>query len=42
MARNLAGLPAPDFELIDTEGRRHRLRDYRGRWLLLVLHRHLR
>ncbi len=23
--------PAPDFELYDVEGRRHRLRDYRGR-----------
>ena len=37
-----AGAPAADFRLRDTEGREHRLADYRGRWLLLVFHRHLR
>ena len=30
------------FELTDTSGRAHRLDDYRGVWLLLVFHRHLR
>ena len=38
----VAGEPAADFHLPDTEGRRHRLADYRGSWLLLVFHRHLR
>ena len=35
------GSPAVDFELSDTEGRVHRLEQYRGKWLLLVFHRHL-
>jgi peroxiredoxin Q/BCP len=35
------GREAPPFELEDTAGRTHRLADYRGRWLLLVFHRHL-
>tara|TARA_B100000029_G_scaffold382230_1_gene377467 strand:+ start:609 stop:734 length:126 start_codon:yes stop_codon:yes gene_type:complete len=35
------GYPAARFTLTDTEEREHRLIDYRGRWLLLVLHRHL-
>lgn len=34
--------PAPDFRLRDGDGREHRLADYRGAWLLLVFHRHLR
>ena len=37
-----AGEPAADFRLPDADGREHRLADYRGAWLLLVLHRHLR
>ena len=36
------GRPAAGFHLPDTEGREHRLTDYRGSWLLLVFHRHLR
>jgi peroxiredoxin len=35
------GRPAIPFELLDAEGRTHRLGDYRGHWLLLVFHRHL-
>ena len=35
------GEEAVPFSLIDTEGRRHELTDYRGHWLLLVFHRHL-
>jgi peroxiredoxin len=38
---NKEGSAAVDFELRDAEGRFHRLADYRGRWLLLVFHRHL-
>jgi peroxiredoxin len=30
-----------DFDLVDTSGVHHRLADYRGRWLLLLFHRHL-
>ena len=37
-----AGRPAADFRLRDAAGREHRLADYRGVWLLLVFHRHLR
>ena len=32
---------AVEFELLDSTGRRHRLEDYAGSWLLLVFHRHL-
>ncbi len=35
------GQPAVPFQLGDAQGRFHRSDDYRGRWLLLVLHRHL-
>ncbi len=35
------GQPAVPFALEDAEGRVHRLEDFRGRWLLLVFHRHL-
>ena len=35
------GQPSVPFVLRDARGREHRLDDYRGRWLLLVLHRHL-
>ena len=38
---NMVGKPAAPFELNDIEGNLHRLEDYRGRWLLLVFHRHL-
>jgi peroxiredoxin len=41
MTRPLIGAAAPHFELPDTRGRAHRPGDYRGRWLLLVFHRHL-
>lgn len=35
------GSPAVPFALADTAGSLHRLEQYRGRWLLLVFHRHL-
>jgi peroxiredoxin len=38
---NLTGRPAIPFALPDSTERLHRLEDYRGRWLLLVFHRHL-
>jgi len=38
---NLTGQTAPRFSLVDTQRRRHRLEDYRGRWLLMMFHRHL-
>ena len=41
MSSPLVGRPAESFELPDAEDRVHRLDEYRGRWLLLVLHRHL-
>ena len=41
MASTLVGRPAVPFELRDTGDRVHALDGYRGRWLLLVLHRHL-
>jgi peroxiredoxin len=41
MPRSLTGAEAPHFELLDTRGRAHRPGDHRGRWLLLVFHRHL-
>ena len=37
----LVGRPAAPFALRDAGGRLHRLDAYRGRWLLLVFHRHL-
>lgn len=33
--------PAVPFKLVDSEGKRHCLEDYKGKWLLLVFHRHL-
>ena len=36
------GASAAGFRLRDGEGREHGLADYRGAWLLLVFHRHLR
>ena len=41
MHRQTVGDPAVPFVLPDAEGRRHRLEDYAGHWLLLVFHRHL-
>ncbi|MDE0827568.1 MAG: redoxin domain-containing protein [Vicinamibacterales bacterium] len=38
---SVVGRPAAPFQLFDTDGRAHRLEDYRGQWLLLMLHRHL-
>ncbi len=38
---NRTGSPAVSFALPDTSGLLHRLDDHRGRWLLLVFHRHL-
>lgn len=40
-SQNREGQPAVPFKLSDTEGRVHRLEDYRDRWLLLMFHRHL-
>lgn len=39
--KNLRGSAAIPFTLSDSDGRPHRLDDYRGHWLLLVFHRHL-
>ena len=41
MTSPLVGRPAVPFELPDARNRVHRLDGYRGRWLLLVMHRHL-
>jgi peroxiredoxin len=35
------GTAAVPFDLVDSRGVRHTLAAYRGRWLLLVFHRHL-
>jgi peroxiredoxin len=35
------GSTAVPFQLADTSGGLHRLEDHRGRWLLLMFHRHL-
>jgi thioredoxin-dependent peroxiredoxin len=32
------GQPAPDFDAIDQHGTRHRLADYRGRWLAIYFY----
>jgi peroxiredoxin len=37
----LKGKPAIPFTLSDAGRRIHRLEDYRGKWLLMVFHRHL-
>ena len=37
----LTGKPAITFNLRDSRGTTHRLEDYRGKWLLMVFHRHL-
>lgn len=41
MADSLIGREAPALALEDTTGRLHRLAESRGRWVLLVFHRHL-
>ena len=41
MSSRHAGEPAVPFSLIDANGARHSLDQYRGHWLLLVFHRHL-
>jgi peroxiredoxin len=38
---SVAGAPAVTFALEDVGGALHRLEQYRGRWLLMVFHRHL-
>jgi peroxiredoxin len=40
--RSKVGFPAVAFELEDTAGTVRRLAQYRGHWLLMVFHRHLR
>ena len=39
--KELIGFPAVPFTLKDSYGKQHRLEDYQGSWLLMVLHRHL-
>lgn len=39
--RDLTGKPAIPFRLRDSKGRIHLLEEYRGRWLMMVFHRHL-
>lgn len=34
----IPGQPAPDFDAFDQHGQRHRLADYRGRWLALYFY----
>ena len=38
---DLTGKPAVPFRLQDGGGGSHQLEEYRGRWLLMVFHRHL-
>jgi len=39
--KSQVGAPAVAFSLEDTTGTVHRLEPFRGRWLLMVFHRHL-
>jgi peroxiredoxin len=39
--KNRTGTTAATFELNDESDHVRRLEDYRGRWLLMVFHRHL-
>jgi peroxiredoxin len=39
--KSQVGSPAVAFVLADTAGTVHRLEQFRGRWLLMVFHRHL-
>jgi peroxiredoxin len=38
---DVADTAGQGFALPDADGTIHRLSDYRGRWLLMVFHRHL-
>ena len=38
---DLVGKKAVPFELTDSQGQSHKLRDDDGHWLLLIFHRHL-
>jgi len=38
---NLTGKPAIPFNLRDSRGTTHLFDEYRGKWLLMVFHRHL-
>ena len=38
---SLVNHPAPEFNLVDTAGNTHRVKDELGNWQLLVFHRHL-
>jgi peroxiredoxin len=38
---NRENAPAVDFNLADTAENAHTLAEFKGRWLLLVFHRHL-
>jgi len=38
---SLNGKAAIPFSISDAGGRVHRLDEYRGKWLLMVFHRHL-
>lgn len=38
MTRPSPGAPAPDFDAVDQNGKRHRLQDYRGRYLILYFY----
>lgn len=39
--KSQVGSPAVAFVLEDTAGKVHRVEQFRGRWLLMVFHRHL-
>jgi peroxiredoxin len=39
--KDLTGKPAIAFTLRDSRGTAHLLQEYRGKWLLMVFHRHL-
>jgi len=41
MAILTEGALAFDFEIKDIHGKLHRYADYKGKWLLMVFHRHL-
>jgi peroxiredoxin len=39
--QDLTGKPAIPFSLRDSRGGTRQLQEYRGKWLLMVFHRHL-
>ena len=39
LQRVVAGVPAPDFRLQDQDGKVHRLSEYRGKNVVLVMYR---